>query len=122
MNYLILVGIIASGIFAIYGGFIYIFRERLLVSLSQLPHDSQEHFYESSLRLVSMTRVYLITTPIHSIGIPVLLHIYSDMNLLWLFIFFGLLWINVLEIYFYRKWLANGLMKEKQNESIKEAT
>ena len=121
MNNLILFGIIASGILAIYGGFIYIFRERFYLSLSQLPQDSQERFCENSLSTVRITRIYLITTPIHTIGTPILLHIYTDMNLLWLFVLFGLLWVNALEIYLYRKWLVNALMTEKQTESIEEA-
>jgi len=100
---------VSLALFAIYGAILYAFRHRALQAIARLPIEKRKIFHATSLRLVGVIRISLWLAPIYVIIVPYILFTYLDIDFLQTVVLFALIYLNLLEIFFYRKWLANAL-------------
>jgi hypothetical protein len=85
-------------LFAIYGAILYFFRIRLYCSISRLNLDKKARLYASYKKTIRLLYIFLFTTPILLIPIPIIMNRYLGMSILRNVVFFTLLLINVIEL------------------------
>jgi hypothetical protein len=83
-------------------------HRRTMAELSSLPPERRRSLHASALLMVKVIRLALFALPVGLVPAAIIMHLILGANLTWLFAFFGLLMIGLVEVLVGQNQLANG--------------